>query len=659
MRTLIENLLYGQNDNIYAKNLTYIPQDINERRYGEIYLFATLADGGSVSDNIITTIFETIKSIYYLNTKRDPYDSFEAGLKEVNDVLFQFTQKKSDGFIGQLNAAIVIKSANNLYLSNTGMAECYMHRSGSLSLILEGKDAPIKPYEYFINIASGEVKPNDIILCSNYPLLKYISEETLIDILTQYELKDVGITLKNNLIMSDYDVLSILLLGIKADYTNMIEGNKTFSTYHNRRLSWANNVWYSMKDLFSSFGSKAKSFDTTSIKNVGNKLQFLKFSNLKNSLQGTHNIAGRDIDKRSLFITVSILVIVLIVMVFVIMSQTDDIKQRSETSSILSEVEDVINRSETLMLYDKNTAKQLLIDSKDKLNNLQYIGIYKNNIANKMKRIDDLMAKIDNTKFIDSDTILFADLSSARTNANAKGIIATATNVFAYDYNALYSIILDQVNIQKVVTNDQDEALAGSYFSELNKSIILTKNANLIEIDSSNNIQDIKTEAGKFNVAIDIDTFNRNIYLLDPTSNQIWKYTRKNNIYTKPVAYNINADLRTAVSIAIDGSVWVLRNDGVIIKMVKGEKQDFEHKGINPPMRKPTKIRTTQEGIRMYILDSETNSIIVINKNKGDYMQKYTIRKLEKNLKDIALDKSETFLYAMTEDKVYRIDLRK
>lgn len=655
MRTLIENLLYGQNDNVYVKNLTHIPQNINERRYGEIYLFATLLDGGSISENIIVSIFETVKSIYYLNLSRNPYDSFEAALKEVNDILFQFTQKKDDAYIGQLNAVIIVKSGSDIYLSNTGLAECYIQRDQSFFVILDGKDGPNKPYEYFTNIASGEIKSNDIIICSNYPILKYIAQEDLIDILTNYDLKDIGITLKNHLIISDYDVLSILLISIKAEYINMIEGSN-IKKYQKKRLNWFNNIWYSIKDRLNDINSKTKLFNTVDIKN---KLKNLHPDNLKNSLQGTHNIAGYSIDKKSLFITTFIFVVVLIVMVFVILSQTDDIKQRSHTLSILNEIEDVINRSETLMLYDKNTAKQLLIDSQNKLNNLTYIGIYKNNISSKIKRIDDLLSKIDNVKFIDADNILFADLSLARSNVNAKGIIVTPNNVFAYDYNAIYNIVLDQVNIQKIITNDQDQAIVGNFFYELNKSIVLTQNGNLIEIDSSNNIQNIKTEADKFNIAIDIDTFNRNIYLLDPTSNQIWKYTRKNNTYTKPVTYNINADLRTAVSMTIDGVIWVLRSDGSIIKMVRGEKQDFGYKGVNPPIAKPTKIRTTQDSIRLYILDSETNSIIVINKNKGDYMQKYTIRKLDKNLKDIAIDKSETFLYAITDDKVYRIDLRK
>ncbi|MBI3260934.1 hypothetical protein HYZ64_00995, partial [Candidatus Berkelbacteria bacterium] len=74
----------------------------------------------------------------------------------------------------------------------------------------------------------------------------------------------------------------------------------------------------------------------------------------------------------------------------------------------------------------------------------------------------------------------------------------------------------------------------------------------------------------------DIKIFSGNLYLLDPQGNQIWRYPLSDEGY-KPAAgfFKKGPGLGNAIAMAIDGAIYVLKQDGTVDKYLKGEKQGF------------------------------------------------------------------------------------
>lgn len=108
-------------------------------------------------------------------------------------------------------------------------------------------------------------------------------------------------------------------------------------------------------------------------------------------------------------------------------------------------------------------------------------------------------------------------------------------------------------------------------------------------------------------------SFVHNQYLLAPSENQIWKFTRTNDAITAITPYLVeSADLSKAVDLAIDGRIYVLTNEGKVLCFNRGRAESFELKGIPKPneqITSPRQIRAA--GDSLFILDD--TRIIQVN----------------------------------------------
>jgi hypothetical protein len=78
------------------------------------------------------------------------------------------------------------------------------------------------------------------------------------------------------------------------------------------------------------------------------------------------------------------------------------------------------------------------------------------------------------------------------------------------------------------------------------------------------------------------------------------------------------------VSLAIDGSIWVLNGDGQILKLENGGRQPFTISGLPQPLGKATQI-VTQAGYQsLYVLDAGNNRVVEIGKD-GRYLRQFNL----------------------------------
>lgn len=153
--------------------------------------------------------------------------------------------------------------------------------------------------------------------------------------------------------------------------------------------------------------------------------------------------------------------------------------------------------------------------------------------------------------------------------------------------------------------------------------------------------------------------FGGNLYLLDKTvKGQIWKYLgveaglSGKRSYLKGESY----DLSEAVSMAIDGSVWVLFSDGTIVKYVQGVKDVFVVAGLDKAFDEPVKIFTSPEVESVYILDRKNTRVVVIAKN-GEYKAQYVWPGIA-GVKDLIVNETQKKIFLLTGEKIFTIDLK-
>jgi hypothetical protein len=150
-------------------------------------------------------------------------------------------------------------------------------------------------------------------------------------------------------------------------------------------------------------------------------------------------------------------------------------------------------------------------------------------------------------------------------------------------------------------------------------------------------------------------SYNNRIYLLDKIDNQIYRHGRSGNAFTKRDPWVLeNVDLSKAISLDIDGHIYVLNNDGSILKFLKGEKVDFSLDEISPEFVSPTKMLISPDLEFIYILEPANNRLAIFNK-AGDFLMQYKSDKFD-NLLDFAVDEINKKIYFLNSNIIYAIE---
>lgn len=162
--------------------------------------------------------------------------------------------------------------------------------------------------------------------------------------------------------------------------------------------------------------------------------------------------------------------------------------------------------------------------------------------------------------------------------------------------------------------------------------------------------------SGDWEDAAGLGTFFGNIYVLDKTSSQILKFVATPSEFGRANYFSKSKpDLKNAKAMAIDGSIWILFEDGSVRKYTKGEAENFSISGLDKPLSNPTRIFTDSQTNNLYILDNGNSRIVVIGKD-GRYQSQYEAPIL-KDAKDFDIQESSKKLFVLVGSKIYRIEL--
>lgn len=149
--------------------------------------------------------------------------------------------------------------------------------------------------------------------------------------------------------------------------------------------------------------------------------------------------------------------------------------------------------------------------------------------------------------------------------------------------------------------------------------------------------------------------FSNNVYLLD--QNQILKFPAVNRGIGDARNYlNEGIKLEGGIDLAIDGSVWVLQNNGVVSKYIRGQKDAFRLMGLNQPLKKPTKIFTSETHNNLYILDPQATKVVVVDK-AGEFRAEYVWPGLAGGL-DIFADEEQGLILVLTGEKIFSLEIK-
>ncbi len=328
---------------------------------------------------------------------------------------------------------------------------------------------------------------------------------------------------------------------------------------------------------------------------------------------------------RRVFLSLAIiLVLVLVVSIFFAIKKQGDAKIQAQFQDIYSSAQKKYEEGQSLVPLNKNLARDDFSSAQKILNE----GKTKfSSNSKEEKQITELLGKVE-----DSLTSL-------------SGI------------NKISAKVVNE-NVSDLLNLEIKNSGGAYFFTQDEKNVYFITNSEIISIDKkTKSPKSLIKNNGSWENAAGIGIYFGNFYVLDKKSNQIIKLSKGDNGFSKTnyLANNVKIDFSKAQSIAIDGSIWVIFQNGEVLKFTRGKADSFKISGLPKPISKSTRVATDINTGNLYILDNGSSSIVVINKD-GSYQTTYSTDIL-KDAADFEVKEEDKKIFVLQKNKIYQIDL--
>jgi hypothetical protein len=603
----------------------------------------SLGNAKVVAETIFGTIVETLTNSKIANA----YDRFEDALKAGNLEAKQFfnSQEKPEVLIAYFDF-------HHLYLSVSEKAEAYLVRGKVVSQITE---TPEKGEDLFLNILSGEVAIEDAIILSSERVLRSLTTNQISDVFARSNFDDAVDIFRHELSTNAEEEILVTVIGVgkKSEKSNflskMVSKSPKIQVETSENISELEKVEKDGDEIISEDDFEEEKEIMKESKNemtIGDLFAKLsnKFSNFR--------------PKKNFMIISGTILGVLLVTIFVRAIFSFESASTQELREQLSIARESLQQADTFLIQGERVqagefiakseeAIQVILNSKSKN--------FRSDAQFLLADIQEKKLQIENARKVSPQ--LLADLGVKNDNLEAVGLLSLMGNLFVYDLNSVYKTVRNIVE-KGIPVSGKGIILAASTRKDQNTILFLSDTPQIIEYREGL-FSPMGTEDNAWKRGIDIQTYGRYAYVLDPVENQIWKYERKRDKYSAAVAYNQGADLSRGVSIAIDGNIYIIADDGSIQKIFRGTRVDYDFRELpsTPFTGKNLKIKTSAELDFLYILDPENQRVLVFT--KGDKFATYKKQVLFEvtGARDFVIDDSGQKVNVLTEDKIYEFSL--
>ena len=621
----------------------------------DVYFLSQFGDNNENAKLQAETIFSAIVTVLESGEISDSYDRFEEALKQANLAATKYRWDTIPEIV------VAFFDFHNVYLSQSGESEAYLVREGAVSQISESQGAG---NDLFVNILNGQVSVGDTILLSSTRLLRFLTASQMGDIFSRADFDDAAGIFRHELsTASDQDLL-VTVIGIGQQSGAPAAGflNKVLSKANPLKNKPAHEVTPSATETtldgedFEEVIEEEYTMTEEIISEAPEKGTPVWAEALKRiqSLFSNSNMKA----KKPVIVIAGAILGVLVLLIAVKSILNFESAETAELRQELMTAKEAFSEADSLLLQGENTEAKTYLEKAQA--SVQLIlnsetGSFRSDAQVLQNDIEEKMLQVENARKVQPQ--LLADLGLKEDNLEALGLVGLRGNLFAYDTKSVYKTVRNIVEKGQALS-EKETVVAAAAREDQNTLLFVTDTPRIIEYREGV-ISPMSTDDETWRRGIDIKTYGRYAYLLDPVENQIWKYQRRQSSYSEATPYSQGADLSRAVSMAIDGAIFLLSDDGTIQKIFKGEAQTFEFKESPSVPFSGTNLRiyTTAELDYLYVLDPDNQRLMVFN--KGERFATYSKQFLYgiPEVVDFVIDESGLKANLLTKDKIYEFSL--
>jgi len=551
-------------------------------------------------------------------------DNFEESLEKTNEMLADIAKGGQTEWVGNLSVIIAQIHDNKLNLTSLGDASCFLIRNRNITEITAEQPKKTEPIQTFAHILSGELKENDRLIIGNQEFFENLPIGQLNQLLHSHtgldgslKIKEAATSIVRRLQKQRAKSPNAFLIEIKKGSESPQIACETFYIDHKPSPQLAK--------IFSRWFERP--------------IRHWKLPPFVSK------------NKQKILIGLSILII--LALIFEITSIINKRHKATLTQGqrkIIMEAEDKNREAgEALKKGEKEAAKKLYQEA------LNLIGPIKN------KETDSLAAKINlqldklNEVFrVTPKEVL--DFSVFK-NASVSQIFVVGQDIYSVDTKT--NQIYQNRKNPNFLPQNSGHFVAGTFQDQDNLLLLYQDAEGLYEYKiDDNTLEKAKIVFDeKWQKATILGSYFNNVYLLNPEEGQIFKYQKLTTGYSKGLSYvdQEKVNLKNAISMSVDGYIWILKKDGTVLKLMGGRPlTDFSIKGIPETLKlqNPVKIFTTVDTPTLFILDG--NRVLEFDKS-GNYLKTFILNL--KDIKDLWVEFKAKKIYVLSGTKVYEIKI--
>ncbi len=359
--------------------------------------------------------------------------------------------------------------------------------------------------------------------------------------------------------------------------------------------------------------------------------------------------------QRTLMTVAAVLLVLLVVSVVLGTHQRRRGQQGDQKTVILRQAQAKMEEGEALIDLNPIRARQLLLEARDLVDEIDPEEVDQN-VLDFGTKLDELLSQVMREHEVEPknfyDLVIIKDEAKGDDWAVSGGILV----IFDKEKKTIYNLgIADKKS--SILVGGDDLAGGQQVAAFLPKIYLLTKRG-VLQYDRETKRQSLVIETeGEWGEIVDLRAFGGNLYLLDKEG-EVWKYP---GLETGFGAYRRwltgdKPDYGDAVGMVIDGSVWVLKRNGVILKFTQGGRDHFAISGLDEPFEDPTAIFTDDDQENLYILDKGNSRVVVIDKS-GEYHSQYRWEGMG-GVTGIMASEEEKKILLLSGNKIYEIEIK-
>ncbi len=363
----------------------------------------------------------------------------------------------------------------------------------------------------------------------------------------------------------------------------------------------------------------------------------------------------RERSKKTVFTVVLVLLFLLGISVALGASQRRKLGLIEKTGSLFAEAQQKKEEAESLIELNPIRARELLLEAQGLSQKMDQEGFKSGEFETFKNELAQLLDQVYQEH--QAEGKIFFDLELIKQEARGNDLAVSGGKVIVLDKEkkSVYEI---GIGDKKSAIIAGGENLGGAYqIGAFLPNIFVLTEQGISQTDKITKKEKLTVEVDEaWGEIIDFWAFSGNLYLLDKQG-EIWQYpATETGFGTRRRWLKGEADFSQAVSMAIDGSIWVLKSDGTIEKFTRGVKDFFRIAGLDKPLVNPTALYTDDDSENLYILDKGNARVVVVSKT-GEYKATYLWEGV-RTADDLVVSEEAKRILFLQGSKIYEIEIK-